>query len=227
MKQDNFRGNKVIKEITFFVNNKQGIELNEMKNNWALWQKVKSQEVQVGQGLVTMEFTLPVTAQNVLIQLSTVNTSRVINKAERKKERKEKKATVESLDEVSGIDMVISTLPKAVAASLGMVEGRSNESREEILGENEPMMCPRCGRQVQGRQGICNSCGESAQQCQKCRNINYDKPDGFLCNECGSSRFAQFEFALTYKPGVASEKIETEEQKTQAMNQIEQNLQSA
>lgn len=62
MKQDNFRGNKVIKEITFFINNKQGIDLNEMKNNWGLWQRVKSQEVQVGQAIVTMEFTLPVTA---------------------------------------------------------------------------------------------------------------------------------------------------------------------
>lgn len=61
-------------------------------------------------------------------------------------DKKPKKATVDSLDEVRGIDMVISTLPKAIAASIGMVEGRGSEAREDIVGQNEPMMCPRCGR---------------------------------------------------------------------------------
>ena len=30
-----------------------------------------------------------------------------------------------------------------------------------------------------------------------CRNINYEKLDGFLCNECGRSRHARFECSVT------------------------------
>ena len=88
-------------------------------------------------------------------------------------------------------------------------------------------MCPRCGLHVQGKHGICKQCGENAQQCPFCRNINYEKPDGFLCTECGGSRFAKFEISVLVKQGFATEKIETEEQKSGALNQIEQNLQQA
>jgi hypothetical protein len=35
--QDNFRGNKVVKEIHVYINNKQSIDLADMKNNWAHW----------------------------------------------------------------------------------------------------------------------------------------------------------------------------------------------
>jgi hypothetical protein len=33
-------------------------------------------------------------------------------------------------------------------------------------------------------------CGENAHQCRQCRNINYDRPDAFLCIECGYCRCA-------------------------------------
>ena len=42
LNQDNFRGNKVIKTIVVYINNKQGVDLADMKNNWSLWKKVKS-----------------------------------------------------------------------------------------------------------------------------------------------------------------------------------------
>ena len=79
------------------------------------------------------------------------------------------------------------------------------------------MNCPRCGKGVQGRHGICNSCGENALQCTFCRNINYEQPDAYLCNECGFSRFAKFEFNLTAKVGFASERIENDDQKNVAL----------
>jgi len=93
--------------------------------------------------------------------------------------------------------------------ALGVVDGKDPIVKEE--SENEPLLCSRCGRQVQGRHGMCNQCGESAQQCVRCRNINYDKPDAFLCIECGASRFAQLELQIVYKPGLGAERIETEE----------------
>ena len=33
-------------------------------------------------------------------------------------------------------------------------------------------------------------------QCRRCRNINYEHTDAFLCNECGHSRFARLEICL-------------------------------
>lgn len=35
------KGVKVIKLINIFVNNKQGTDLAEMRNNWAFWKRVK------------------------------------------------------------------------------------------------------------------------------------------------------------------------------------------
>ena len=64
-------------------------------------------------------------------------------------------------------------------------------------------------------------------QCTFCRNINYEKLDAFLCNECGLSRYAKFEFTFYCKAGYATEKIENEDLKTTALAQIETNLQSA
>jgi len=120
---------------------------------------------------------------------------------------------------VQGLDSVLTTLPKAIACKFGVIAGSSDSdgsAAAEIVGE-EQMQCPRCGKQVQGKHGICNSCGENAMQCNYCRNINYEKPDGYLCNECGNSRFAKFDIGITLKQGFACEKIETEEAKTQAL----------
>jgi hypothetical protein len=45
--------------------------------------------------------------------------------------------------------------------------------------------CPRCSRSVSNAHGVCGNCGEVAFQCRKCRHINYDRLDAFLCVECG------------------------------------------
>jgi E3 ubiquitin-protein ligase UBR4 len=35
------------------------------------------------------------------------------------------------------------------------------------------------------------------------RNINYEHLDGFMCNECGHSRYGRFEFTLAATPATA------------------------
>ncbi len=44
--------------------------------------------------------------------------------------------------------------------------------------------------------GVYNTCGENVFQCHKCRSINYDERDPFLCNSCGFCKFAKFDFTL-------------------------------
>jgi len=67
------------------------------------------------------------------------------------------------------------------------------------------ILCPRCTRAVTNAHGVCSNCGEVAFQCRKCRHINYDRLDAFLCVECGYCASATLQFELT--AGVASNAI--------------------
>ena len=67
------------------------------------------------------------------------------------------------------------------------------------------LFCPRCSRQVNNAHGVCGSCGECVFQCRRCRQIHYDRPDAFLCAECGHCSSGTFSFHLT--AGVASNAI--------------------
>jgi hypothetical protein len=59
------------------------------------------------------------------------------------------------------------------------------------------VLCPRCTRAVTNAHGVCGNCGEVAFQCRKCRHINYDRLDAFLCVECGFCASASFRYDLT------------------------------
>lgn len=56
--------------------------------------------------------------------------------------------------------------------------------------------CPRCTRVVTNAHGVCGNCGEVAFQCRKCRHINYDRLDAFLCVECGYCPMGSFSFEV-------------------------------
>ena len=207
--QDGFKGNKVINEVNVYINNKQGVDLADMKNNWNHWKKVKTQEVSPGQKQITIDFTLPVTASNLLLEYHTANNGKINQKdksGDRARHLKPKKEAckIESINEVKGIDQVLRALPKRIAQKLGIVQSADgsdspNKDENDAVVDKDQMACPRCGKVVQGKHGVCNSCGENALQCNFCRNINYEKPDGFLCNECGMSRFAKLDIGFTVK----------------------------
>ena len=42
------------------------------------------------------------------------------------------------------------------------------------------------------------------------RNINYDCPDAFLCNECGHCRHARLAYAVAASPGGAPPAVQDE-----------------
>ena len=62
--------------------------------------------------------------------------------------------------------------------------------------------CPRCTRVVTNAHGVCGNCGEVAFQCRRCRHINYDRLDAFLCVECGYCASGSFVYEVT--GGIAS-----------------------
>lgn len=73
------------------------------------------------------------------------------------------------------------------------------------------LQCPRCNASVPAHPGVCAACGENAHQCQKCRTINYDERDPFLCISCGFSKYARFDMVVEGRPCSAVDPIENED----------------
>ena len=84
------------------------------------------------------------------------------------------------------------------------------ESAQSAL---ESLQCPRCSAPVPAHPGICGNCSENVYQCHKCRAINYDEKDPFLCNACGYSKYGKFDYSLAAKVYPSVEPINNEEER--------------
>lgn len=73
------------------------------------------------------------------------------------------------------------------------------------------LQCPRCNTPVAARPGVCATCGENVHQCHKCRAINYDEHDPFLCNSCGFSKYARFDIIVEGRSCSNVDPIENED----------------
>jgi E3 ubiquitin-protein ligase UBR4 len=93
--------------------------------------------------------------------------------------------------------------------------------------ETTILQCPRCSASVPAHPGVCNTCGENVFQCHKCRSINYDERDPFLCNSCGFCKFAKFDFTLVGRQCCAVDPIESEEDRKQTLQTISSLLERA
>uniref|UniRef100_A0A0L8FRS1 E3 ubiquitin-protein ligase UBR4 n=1 Tax=Octopus bimaculoides TaxID=37653 RepID=A0A0L8FRS1_OCTBM len=82
---------------------------------------------------------------------------------------------------------------------------------DNLQATAETLQCPRCSASVRANPGVCGNCGENVFQCHKCRSINYDEKDPFLCNACGFCKYAKFDFTMTAKPCCAVDPIENED----------------
>nr|XP_037270039.1 E3 ubiquitin-protein ligase UBR4-like [Rhipicephalus microplus] len=98
---------------------------------------------------------------------------------------------------------------------------------ENVQASSETLQCPRCSASVPASPGVCANCGENVFQCHKCRAINYDEKDPFLCNACGFCKYAKFDYTLTAKPCCAVDPIEGEEDRKKAVASINALLEKA
>ncbi|XP_017783583.1 PREDICTED: E3 ubiquitin-protein ligase UBR4 [Nicrophorus vespilloides] len=98
---------------------------------------------------------------------------------------------------------------------------------ENIQASSETLQCPRCSAAVPAHPGICSNCGENVYQCHKCRAINYDEKDPFLCHACGFCKYAKFDFTLQAKPCCAVEPIETDDDRKKMVSSINTLLEKA
>ncbi|XP_057290056.1 E3 ubiquitin-protein ligase UBR4-like isoform X1 [Hydractinia symbiolongicarpus] len=92
---------------------------------------------------------------------------------------------------------------------------------------SETLQCPRCSASVPAHPGVCSNCGENVYQCHKCRAINYDERDPFLCTSCGFCKYAKFEFTLNSHPCTSVEAINNEEDRGKALKAVNNALDKA
>lgn len=105
-----------------------------------------------------------------------------------------------SLTLTRGVAKATLKLPPLVVAS--NLKFEYADFYEKVTGQRTSsgamvLHCPRCTRVVNNALGgVCGHCGEVAFQCRKCRHINYDRLDAFLCVECGYCSSGSFSYEV-------------------------------
>jgi E3 ubiquitin-protein ligase UBR4 len=103
------------------------------------------------------------------------------------------------------------------------------EFYEKVTGQKTAsgavvLHCPRCTRIVNNAHGgVCGHCGEVAFQCRKCRHINYDQLDAFLCVECGYCSSGTFTWELNAGVASCAVAIENEDDYERSVRMLQAN----
>ena len=58
----------MVRSVNVYANTRAGATINELKNNWSLWTKAKTATLQPGQTDLTIDFPVPLTACNLMIE---------------------------------------------------------------------------------------------------------------------------------------------------------------
>ncbi|KAI5726809.1 hypothetical protein M8J76_008922 [Diaphorina citri] len=133
---------------------------------------------------------------------------------------KAKRVTLES-----GQTEVKIEFPLPIVACNLMIE--YHEFYENMQANSENLQCPRCSATVPANPGVCSNCGENAFQCHKCRAINYDEKDPFLCHACGFCKYAKFDYVITARPCCTVDAITNDEERAKAITTINSQLDKA
>lgn len=98
---------------------------------------------------------------------------------------------------------------------------------ETVTGSSENLQCPRCSAAVPANPGVCGNCGENVFQCHKCRAINYDEKDPFLCHSCGFCKYAKFDYNIYGRACCAVDPIESADDRAKTVLTIHNLLEKA
>ena len=130
-----------------------------------------------------------------------------------------------TIDIEPGQSEVNFTFPVPIKATFIINEFTSFYDSAHSIPETLP--CPRCSASVQTNPGICGNCGENVFQCHKCRSINYDERDPYLCTMCGYCRYAKFEWSMTSRPCTTADPVDSEEERRRAELELRRHLEKA
>eukprot|EP00058_Branchiostoma_floridae_P006338 XP_002591826.1 hypothetical protein BRAFLDRAFT_125324 [Branchiostoma floridae] len=162
---------KMVRTVHIYYNNRTVPSIVELKNRQYMWHRAKKVVLSPGQAEVKVDFLLPITASNLMIEYA--------------------------------------------------------DFYDNLQASAETLQCPRCSASVPANPGVCSNCGENVFQCHKCRSINYDEKDPFLCNNCGFCKYAKFDFTLTAKTCTSVDSVDNEEDRKKAISTINSLLDKA
>lgn len=162
---------KMVRTINIYYNNRTVQAVVELKNRPSMWHKARKVTLQSGQTEVKIDFPLPITACNLMIEYA--------------------------------------------------------DFYETVAGSSESLQCPRCSAAVPAYPGVCGNCGENVFQCHKCRAINYDEKDPFLCHACGFCKYAKFDYTIYGRACCAVDPIESAEDRAKTVQTIHSLLEKA
>lgn len=162
---------KMVRTINIYYNNRTVQAVVELKNRPFMWHKARKVTLLSGQTDVKIEFPLPITACNLMIEYA--------------------------------------------------------DFYETVSGSSESLQCPRCSAAVPANPGVCSNCGENVFQCHKCRAINYDEKDPFLCHACGFCKYAKFDYSLFGRACCAVDPIESADDRSKTVTSIHVSLEKA
>ncbi|XP_055380592.1 protein purity of essence [Condylostylus longicornis] len=162
---------KMVRTINIYYNNRTVQGVVELKNRPSIWHKARTVSLQSGQTEVKIDFPLPITACNLMVEYA--------------------------------------------------------DFYETVTGSSENLQCPRCSAAVPAHPGVCANCGENVFQCHKCRAINYDEKDPFLCHSCGFCKYAKFDFSIYGRACCAVDPIESAEDRAKTVQTIHSSLEKA
>ena len=165
----------------------------DLKMNPQTWLRAKRVLVPPGQTEVRIEFTLPLIASALIIEYQ---------------------------DFYERDSSHIASHADSLSTSAANPAGNNGSSGSSSVSSNALLQCPRCSALVAAHPGVCNTCGENVFQCHKCRAINYDERDPFLCNSCGFCKFAKFEFTVVGRVYCAADPVECDEDRKQTLQSI-------
>ncbi|EYC04737.1 hypothetical protein Y032_0086g1963 [Ancylostoma ceylanicum] len=112
-------------------------------------------------------------------------------------------------------EVVLPLAIPVVTASLVIQFSELTESRQ-----NQELHCPRCSSVVQPNPGLCEHCGENVFQCVKCRAINYDEKDPFLCQSCGFCKYARMDISVVCRPLPGVQPITTDTERASCVESM-------
>uniref|UniRef100_A0A6B2EA35 Putative e3 ubiquitin-protein ligase ubr4 n=1 Tax=Phlebotomus kandelakii TaxID=1109342 RepID=A0A6B2EA35_9DIPT len=162
---------KMVRTINIYYNNRTVQAVVELKNRPAMWHKARKVTLSSGQTDAKIDFPLPITACNLMIEYS--------------------------------------------------------DFYETVTGSSESLQCPRCSAAVPANPGVCSNCGENVYQCHKCRAINYDEKDPFLCHSCGFCKYAKFDYTIFGRACCAVDPIESADDRAKTVQTIHSSLEKA
>lgn len=162
---------KMVRTMYIYYNNRTVQAVVELKNRPSMWHKAKKVRLAAGQTDVKIDFVLPITACNLMIEYY--------------------------------------------------------DFYETVTGSSESLQCPRCSAPVPANPGICGNCGENVFQCHKCRAINYDEKDPFLCHSCGFCKYAKFDYSIIGRACCAVDPIESADDRAKTVQTIHTSLDKA